>query len=366
MNTDLAEQQIIGETRVLAAAASRKPAERVGALARALLPRVRELAEHYRAQACSQSPALAVWLKDRNEPPMAELSAAPVVLYGGATEYDVLGRWREQLAQATNAASGIARGDASAERDWLYWHDRDEGRAAGQEFFRAEQIRDCLREVVKLSHLLTLPRKMVRVAPGRMLFADDFSALKPEWKSYGGAQLSVSGGRLHVKGMGVTVWCMKEFTNARVVFDYCPEIATGKSAGALFAFPGSPTKRAGKDFAVSAGAMPNYNAGINTYHVSLYRGHSGMTNLRRTGTGLKMLSTVRPDACANLGEHYRVELLKYDESVQVFVNGVLIHAYVDTGCYGPVLQRGCFGLRHFSGEGEFETSYGRFEIAGMK
>jgi len=180
---------------------------------------------------------------------------------------------------------------------------------------------------------------------------------------FGEADVSVSGGRLRVKGMGVTVWCDREFGNARVAFDYCPAKARGGSGGALFAFCGSPV--AGKDLSISAGPMPNYNAGIDTYHVSLYRGNSGMTNLRRTGSGLKMLSTVKPDACAQAGVTYRVELIKYDASVQVFVNGKLIHAYVDTGCYGPVLTRGRFGLRHFSGEGEFETEYGRFQIVEL-
>ena len=94
-------------------------------------------------------------------------------------------------------------------------------------------------------------------------------------------------------------------------------------------------------------------------HCSLFRGSTGRTNLRRTGQGLKMLSTVAPDACAELKRTYRVEIVKYDVSVQVHVDGRLVHAYVDAGTYGPPLRRGRFGLRHCAG-GKLEAFYARF------
>ena len=339
------------------------PLDKIKTAAEELLPIARTLAETYRKDFSERIPELATWLKDRDEPKIADFKEAPVVLFGIATEDNVLARWREQLKANLVALGGIAAND-NAFREWLYWDDMAGARSAGRQFFRAEQMRDCLREILKLHKLLTLPRSVTHVSAGVKIFSDDFSKLLPEWKAYGGADISVADGKLKVKGMGVTVWCEKQFKDARIAFDYRPVVAKGDSYGALFAFPGTPVP--GKDFSASAGDMPNYNRGIDTYHVSLFRGSSGKTNLRRTGIGLKMLSTVQPDACGDLGKTYHVELLKSGSSVQVYVDGKLIHAYVDAGCYGPARERGCFGLRHFSGKGEFETEFANFEITELK
>lgn len=339
------------------------PLDKIRTAADELFPVARALAEAYRKDFSTLIPELAAWLKDRDEPNAVEFDAAPVVLFGNATEEDVLSRWREQLKANLVALGGIAAND-NAFREWLYWDDMAGARGAGRPFFRVEQMRDCLREILKLQKLLTIQRAVTRLSSGNKLFSDDFSKLLPEWKAYGGADISIADGKLRVKGMGVTVWCQKPFSDARIAFDYRPVVAKGESYGALFAFPGTPVR--GKDFSISAGDMPNYNRGIDTYHVSLFRGSSGKTNLRRTGIGLKMLSTVQPDACGELGKSYHVELIKSGRSVQVYVDGKLIHAYVDAGCYGAARERGCFGLRHFSGKGEFETEFANFKITEVK
>jgi hypothetical protein len=90
-----------------------------------------------------------------------------------------------------------------------------------------------------------------------------------------------------------------------------------------------------------------------------------MSNLRRTGHGLKMLSTVRPDPCARPGRTYRVAILSYRETHEVYVDGTLVHAYVDAGCYGAPLAKGRFGIRHFSGE-PLECVYGKFRAEALE
>ncbi len=172
--------------------------------------------------------------------------------------------------------------------------------------------------------------------------------------------LGVMEGMLRMEGEACTVWCRIEAGDALVSFDFRPVSLQGKAAGSLFAFPASPLP--GKDFSVSAGPMPDYNYGVATYHCSLCRGDTGMTNLRRTGRGLRMLSSVRPDPCRELGRTYRVEILKYGPTIQVFVDGRLFHSYYDAGAYGPPLSRGRFGIRHFAG-GVMVSMVDDFEIA---
>ena len=266
-----------------------------------------------------------------------------------------------RLQRGVAAASSLMKYDPPTVKEWMMaWV---EGKKDRRSFFRAEQVRDCLKEARKLAKLLAAPRDVVRIGRGKALFEDGFSGGLSDWHTFGGGTVGTKGGRLHAKGAGITMWCRKEFGNALVCFDYSPAASAGRGAGALFAYPGTPN--AGKDYSASAGPMINYNYGIVTYHCSLYRGRTGRTNLRRTGSGLKMLSTVSPDPCAQLGRTYRVEFLKRDETAQVYVDGKLIHAYVDAGVYGPPPSRGRFGIRHFSAQ-ELEAYYDNFQVFALR
>jgi hypothetical protein len=57
-----------------------------------------------------------------------------------------------------------------------------------------------------------------------------------------------------------------------------------------------------------------------------------------------------------------VEILKQESTIQVFVDGQLIHAYVDIGSLGKPLKRGRFGVRHFGG-GDLEAVYSGMKIS---
>ena len=114
--------------------------------------------------------------------------------------------------------------------------------------------------------------------------------------------------------------------------------------------------------------MDCYNWGIVTYHVSVHRGESGVTNLRRTGAGLKMLGSASPDPCTAVDRPYRLEILKIGESYQFFVDGRLIHAYVDAEVYGPRPIEGHFGIRMFPGRASpgMETFYDQVSVHLVK
>lgn len=325
------------------------------------LPEVRARVAELRSACSQQSEKVAEWLRERSEPTLIDASRTPLHVIGNTPQEAVLGCWREQLRQAALAITAICENQQQY-GEWLYYFDRDFGRAAGDPFYRAEQVRDCFKEIVKLTTLLETPRTVQRVTKGKRLFADNFTGPLRGWKTFGGTFASGSG-YLQVNGMGVTAWCEQEFDNAAITFDFHPITGTGKAYGSLFAFPGSP--RHGHDYSISAGPMHLYNHNIDCYHCSLMRNMSGRTNLRRAGFGLKILSTVVPDACGTLGKTYRIELQRFDATVQVLVDGALIHSYVDAECYGKRPGRGRFGLRHFAGEGTYETKLSNFEITSL-
>jgi hypothetical protein len=336
--------------------------EDIRSLCESLLPKTRALAESYREELAKSNPELTDFMASRLENPTTKFEKAPVVLYGGATEAQVLDCWRTQLRHCVEAIAGLAGEEKSAVGDWMYWDDYAGARKVARPFFRARALCDATKEAQKLVELLTLPREITKIAAGEALFSDSFKTDLSAWQTFGGGEVEIKDGRLHVKGKGVTVWCAKDFENAVVSFEYNPVATAGKGAGALFAFPGSPA--AGKTYEASSGSMDNYNVGIHTYHVSLFRG-TGNSNLRRTGSGLRMLSLIRPDPCGEAGKRYRVEILRYAQTVQVHVDGKLCHSYVDAGCYGPCLKSGRFGVRHFSAA-ELESFYGDFKVCGLK
>jgi hypothetical protein len=340
--------------------ATHLPLERLAPAAESLLNIARALAEPLRLKAVAL-PALRDYLAARAEP-SALSSDVPIVLYGNATEADVRFRWAEQLRAIARGIVGVYDNEKPFLNEWLYRCDMEGDRKPGEAFFRAQQIRDSLKEIVKLCALLQPGRKALRISRGTRVFADDFTSLAA-WKKYGAGDATVSNGRMTIAGEGITVWCQKDFGDAVLSIEYEPSVSAGTTAGTLFAFPARP--HPGNTEEISAGAMSNYNLGVDTYHCSLYRGSSGRTNLRRAGLGLKMCSTVMPDACEHLGRRYHLEFVKLGQTVQVHVDGKLIHAYVDTGTYGAPPARGRLCIRHFAGH-VLQSLYNSFEIAEVQ
>jgi len=71
-----------------------------------------------------------------------------------------------------------------------------------------------------------------------------------------------------------------------------------------------------------------------------------------------------PDPCAVPGMAYRVEFLKFGPAFQVYVEGKLIHSYVDVGSHGAPLAGGRFAVRHFSGD-RLRAEYGDFKVNAL-
>ncbi len=292
--------------------------------------------------------------------PTTTFERAPIILLEGEKPEDVLQSWRVQLRANLDAIEILMAGTPREIRrsKWIWFEDCRNDRI---DFFRAVQVRDCLKEALKCAGLLAAEPVVQRVCAGDVLFCDDFSGDLSKWTCFGAGVREVTDGRLHTKGSPMMLWTGgAPFPDSCLVsLHFTPGQGEG---GIIFALPGLP--REGLDLSVSTSAdlhrfvppgntddMEPYNYGITTYHVSLHRGRSGTTHLRRTGNGLKMLSRIMKDPCAAAGRTYHVSILKVDESFQVRVDGKLVHAYVDAGVYGAVLETGHFGIKPFGGQG---------------
>lgn len=358
------ETKLFAQQKALDAALSAKPFDpaKIRAAAIPLRDSAAVLAEQYRQQGLAgKNVDLAALLKNRAAPAVKASADLTHAIYGAATVDQLRRCYAEQIRAEGAAAAGLVANDKAVTGLWMYWGDSQDGREAGLPFFRAESLRDCLNDLIKYCDLLERTDAPVRLQADTAIFADDFKTLRPDWQKFGAAEITVTDGQLTIQGEACTLWLAHDFENAVIAFDYTP-LTLKPRAGALFAFPGRPLP--GFDWSDSAGAMHHYNIKIETYHASLCRGGSGMTNLRRTGTGLRMLSTVVPDPCAELLKTYRVELLTWNGMAQVYVDGNLIHAYPDAGVYGPELHKGRFGLRLFAG-GEMSMRIAQFSIRSL-
>lgn len=316
------------------------PLEPVQQAAEALLRPVRERLQEVAEEATRAAPAEAERIAlRRSEPTLALPERAPLAVLGAVKPQEVLAHWSRQLQETAAAVSGFVRDDRGICGQWF--QDWTEGSGPRYAFYRAEHVRAYLLEVLKLCRLLTVSREVRRLSFGAP------AAESAGWETFG-REISVASSRLAMRGSGIAAWWKTEVLDGGFArFRFLPRPTPGNHGGALFAFPAAPLTAEG--YEASCGPMERYNYGLETYHVSLSRGKSGVTNLRRTGRGLRMLSTVAPDPCAERGRAYRVEVAVKDSAVIILVDGLLQHHYFDAGAHGPPLRRGRLGVRLFSG-----------------
>ena len=307
----------------------------------ALLPEARAAVRREGEALCAARPDLADLVRTRMEEPAMLPLPREVPLWGGASLEAALALWCEQLDRNAAAAVALAADERAGWNEWMMaWV---EGAADRATFFRAEVLVSCLREIAAYGSLIANPPAVRRLAAGQGR-SDDLLDTRA-WEFHGPGTIARDKNGLHLEGAGLAGWLHGEVGSHVVSVGYRPERLDGAGAGALFAVPAQPRSAAG--WAAAAGEMVDYNYGFDTWHCSLCRSQSGVSNLRRTGRGLRMCSTVAPDPCATPGRDYRVELALVPGWIQVLVDGRLIHLYPDTGSHGPALRPGRFGVRLF-------------------
>ncbi len=338
------------------------PLEEIKSNADQLLELLKPAVQKTGQQTSSTYPDLSARITARMKESSSSLNPeAEILIYKKETSEEISELWKKQLRDTLKSVHGLLSDDKAIVKDWMMaWVEAKPGIDL---FFRAEHAQDYLKEAQKLCLLLKSKPKIFQVTPKSTLFADDFSSLSDQWKVFGKGEVKAENKQLHLNGNGISVFCMKPFDNALISFDFKPIASEGIGSGCLFAFPAIPLTPNG--YESSSGPMVDYNYGIETYHVSLYRGTTGCSNLRKTGRGLRMLSTVIPDPCAQLGKTYHVEILRSQSTIQIYVDEKLIHSYLDGGVYGTPLEKGCFGIRLFSGS-NMEATLANFQVSKLE
>ncbi len=65
--------------------------------------------------------------------------------------------------------------------------------------------------------------------------------------------------------------------------------------------------------------------------------------------GLHLIGSRMPDPCEETGRPYRIAVGKWENVIFFLVDGKLQHSYYDAGTFGPPLDGGHVGTRHWDG-----------------
>ena len=311
--------------------------------------------------------ALAEKSKPRPVDTPAVPERAPVVLPPGASLEEVRALWKEQLALRIRAVYEMLTGKQLADVPkwsevigvgWRYRRDRSK---------RARPTAFALREAQVLALLLAREPMPIHVAPGEVLFADDFRKGTGNWYLYGPAETTLTEKGLRRRNLrrrnaDSMIWTKRAFAgNFLVEFTVIPNNG-GRYPGLLFAVCGRPVKP-GTNLSVSCGeTMDDYNYGVHAYHFSVHRGLTGITNGRKVGTGLHLIASRPGDPARETGKAYRIAIGKWENVVFFLVDGRLVHEYYDGGTFGPPLAGGHVGMRHWGGA---DATYSDFRVTRL-
>lgn len=279
-------------------------------------------------------------------------SVSPVVLVESVNPEEIRSFWRQQLDLRLRAVYAVLTDGPKSCENWnqvvgVGWRHRSDLTK------RALPVTEALREAHKDTLLLQRPQRAIKVRKDELLFEDDLTQARTGWHLYGPAATNYSEGGVRRRNKAVRhsdtmMWTMQEFDgNFLVEFNFLPH--NEGTPGALFAICGRPVVE-GTDLSLSCGeTMDTYNFGVHAYHFSIHRSESGLTNGRKVGSGLKLICSRSPDPAAETGRTYRITIGKWDNVVFFLVDDKLIHNYFDAGTFGPVLDAGSVGMRHWGG-----------------
>ena len=282
----------------------------------------------------------------------------PVPLFGSATEIQARSIWRRQLTLLLEVLDALLDLDEERLRKtkFLWWREMD---YRNRRFTIPMNFCFLLREIRKLAMLLTGEMTFVESRADGLLAGQELVRDVSLWQWFGRGHVEVKDGLLQSQRTEMAMWTRESFEG-----DYAVRLRFRPRPGRvalIFALCATPLE--GLDFSVSSSPdghwnvpptidldpMDAYNHGVHAYHVSAHVPGRGSCHMRKVGNGLRMLSKLDADPCNEADRWYQVELVKAAQAVMFFADGRLIHHYVDTGTFGPVLSGGHVGIKPFAG-----------------
>jgi hypothetical protein len=257
--------------------------------------------------------------------------------------------WIEQLKDNIDAAEGVYNENTAILKEWMYpairW-DYKEQRI---------QIMRCFLDGKKAVILLKKESHDIKpYAKQDVLYSDNFNtgASLNNWTLYGDGNLSVVNGKLKYFDPGSKpdshLWTKQVFNgNFAISYEMIP--LKPIQGGHIISYNAMPRKPGGDLSGSGSGQMTSYYNNITCYHISLARGYTSVSNMRKCGPGLYMCANSW-DPCEARTDTHQVEVMKIDNNHMMFVDGILIHYYVDFGVYGDSLYNGGYvGIRNYTG-----------------
>ncbi|HWL53252.1 MAG TPA: DUF1961 family protein [Chthoniobacteraceae bacterium] len=230
--------------------------------------------------------------------------------------------------------------------DEARWYDADANPVEARALLRdAATIRRAVAERIPAA----LPER------AGLLYEQSFRTFPTDWSvlGFGEIRSCPEEGLLVAPNTTVNLWSEREFSGDYLVeLEYRPEPTDQFQRGTFLQLSGRPmVERDAVDLMASAtGHMPDYNFGVQCYHLSFNRRARlrSRTNFRKTGEAFRLLSLVE---AATAGEPcwHTLTASKQGSHFLFYVDGRFVLEYFDEGHQGPFLDRGKIGLRNWGG-----------------
>jgi len=201
---------------------------------------------------------------------------------------------------------------------------------------------------------------------GKVLYEEPFTRLD-NWYHEGQGELMLDGDepgtlRLEILGSkqgaeGSMAFCRTDFPD-HIALEYDLKVLTPNGLVITFvAMEGLNGEDMIQDLPGRTGIFADYvgkDAKLKSYHVSVSRyndqgEHTGVSNWRRN-PGLNLMAQ-GPDLCREIGQWYRIRIVKDGPTVQLQVNGEVAHGFVDPQTLEfPLPTKGKIGFRAIGSE----------------
>ena len=191
---------------------------------------------------------------------------------------------------------------------------------------------------------------------GQVLFqtdCSDISDLTRTWHGEGLGRIALENGRLALQednGDGIVLW-LRQDVPADMQLQFDLSFSNNRGIGVFFiAAKGTNGKDILTDHPVRDGKYNLYTKGIiNSYGISLHRyfpdGRNNPGSNIRKNSGFHLANHAESDPVLDANQTYRIKIEKIAGRLRLWVDGNLVHDWIDDGTHGTALADGKIGFR---------------------